>query len=108
MSQSGIKNITDLKDLDDTDYCTYREINNAIIHKFPIGSLVELGDPEYPSITDGVRLFVVCHIVDCDGTPLYELCADPSNTVQDNPYFRNNGWIGGYSENSLTLIRLPD
>lgn len=103
-----IINIADLKDSDDPQGRTYREINNAIQHKYPIGSLVELGDPEYPSVMDGVRLFVVCHTRDCDGTPLYELRADPANTVKENPYFRNDGWIGGYSESSLTLIRLPE
>ena len=47
------------------------------------------------------------HGRDCDGTPLYELCADPEDNMQENPRFRNAKWHGGYSEESLTVIRLP-
>ena len=56
-------NIADCKDPNDSHGRTYRELNLAIKHKFPIGSLVEL--------ENGARLFVVAHTRDCDGTPLY-------------------------------------
>lgn len=38
-------------------------------HTIPVGSLVELDD-------DCVRLYVVAHHRDCDGTPLYALSWD--------------------------------
>ena len=44
---------------------TVRENNLEIQHKIPLNSLVELNN--------GVRLFVVVHTRDCDGTPLYVL-----------------------------------
>jgi hypothetical protein len=101
-------NVADLKDPNDTQGRTYREVNNATAHAIPLGALVEIAhDPEDPSPMDGARLFVVMHGRDCDGTPLYELCADPEDNVQENPRFRNAKWHGGYSERSLTVIRLP-
>lgn len=101
-------NIADAKDPDDPQGRTYREVNNAKAHAIPLGALVEIThDPEGPSPMDGARLFVVMHGRDCDGTPLYELCADPQDNVQENPRFRNAKWHGGYSEGSLTVIRMP-
>ncbi len=51
---------------------TVRENNMEISHKIPIGSLVEVnyncGEEE-----EGLRLWVVNHSRDCDGTPLYDL-----------------------------------
>ena len=100
--------ISDVKDPDDPQGRTYREVNNAKEHGIPLGTLVEIAhDPEDLSPMDGVRLFVVMHGRDCDGTPLYELCADPEDNVQENSRFRNMKWHGGYSERSLKVIRLP-
>lgn len=49
---------------------TVKENNLAVEHTIPIDALVEIVDSkEY----GGVRLFVVHHSRDCDGTPLYEL-----------------------------------
>jgi hypothetical protein len=108
MNDIQIINIADLKDPADPQGRSYREINNARAHAIPVGALVEIShDPEYPSAMDGVRLFVVMQTRDCDGTPLYELCADPEDTEQANPRFRNAKWHGGYSEESLTVIRIP-
>jgi hypothetical protein len=47
---------------------TARQINLEKVHTVPLGSLVEL--------ETGVRLFVVEHVRDFDGTPLYNLCHD--------------------------------
>jgi hypothetical protein len=106
MNDIPIINIADLKDPADPQGRSYREINNARSHAIPVGALVEIThDPEYPSAMDGARLFVVMQTRDCDGTPLYELCADPEDTEQANPRFRNAKWHGGYSEESLTVIR---
>jgi len=58
-------NIADLKDPNDKEGRTYRQINNAKHYKFPVGTLVEW--------ENGVRLFVAKRTRDCDGTPLYNL-----------------------------------
>lgn len=87
-------NIADLRD--PTDGRTYREINAEKVHKIPVGALVEL--------ETGVRLFVVSHSRDCDQTPLYYLSHDKNDTTRKWKSFRNASWVGGYSEESLTLI----
>jgi hypothetical protein len=108
MKEIQIVNIADLKDPADPLGRSYREVNRARAHAIPVGALVEIrSDPECPSAMAGVRLFVVMHSRDCDGTPLYELCADPRDTVQANPRLRNARWYGGYGEESLTVIRTP-
>lgn len=97
-------NVADIQCSDDPEGRTYREINNAKEHSIPVGALVEIGDEEYPSKSDGVQLFVVCLSRDCDGTPLYYLAADPDDKKEKQPGFKNTGWRGGYDETSLTLI----
>ena len=64
---------------------TVKENNLAVNHNVPIGSLVEI---TYESKYDephervkGLRLFVVKHSRDCDGSPLYSLSY--SLTAQD-------------------------
>jgi len=89
-------NIADFKDPNDPKGRSYREVNNATKHNIPVGKLVEM--------ESGVRLFVVKHGRDCDGTPLYELCADRDDTTQERKGFRNSKWIGGYSEDGLKVI----
>ncbi len=100
-------NVADIPDPSDPEHRTSRQINAAKTHGIPIGALVEVGDPEYPNMDDGIRLFVVHQGRDCDETPLYWLCADSEDTVQRNPRFMNPKWVGGYPEYSLTVIRLP-
>jgi|ERR1035437_883508 hypothetical protein len=53
---------------------TFREENNEKTHNIPLGTLVEVsfGDSNDES-KNGLRLFVVSHNRDCDGTPLYGL-----------------------------------
>ncbi len=79
--------ICDLKDPDDSQGRTYREINAEKIHTFPIGVLVE--------IYSGVRAFVVKHTRDCDQMPLYSLGFDP-----DDQYT----WSHGYDEEGMRQI----
>ena len=54
---------------------TVEQNNKKIPHKIPVGSLVEIvyNDEYDENNTFGVRLFVVAHTRDCDGTPLYSL-----------------------------------
>lgn len=92
-----IQIIHNMVDPEDAHGRTYKEVNMEKTHSHPIGSLVEL--------KDGVRLWVVYHSRDCDGTPLYELSADKDDTIKESPSFRNRSWTGGYSERSLTLVK---
>lgn len=57
-----------------------KENNLTLQHTIPIGTLVEITyDSQYDEPdekTCGLRLFVVNHSRDCDGTPLYDLSFD--------------------------------
>ncbi|MFW6310846.1 MAG: hypothetical protein ACOC1K_01275 [Nanoarchaeota archaeon] len=66
----------------------------------------------------GMRLVVVRHSRDCDGTPLYELSFDKSLInyepldLDDLSYFERESYIikrskmeGGFSEEDLTIIK---
>jgi hypothetical protein len=97
MTTPVIVNIADLVDPDDPHSRSYRQVNAARTHVFPIGSLVEL--------KTGARLFVVFHGRDCDMTPLYYLSADRDDTGQQDPRFRNSSWRGGYAEDSLRIVK---
>ena len=66
----------------------------------PIGAFVEL--------EDGCRSWVVAHGRDCDKTPLYYLCMDKNNTEPRSMVFKNPGWEGGYSAESLKIISTPE
>lgn len=76
---------------------TYKEENMLKRHNIPIGTLVELDS--------GVRVFVVSHGRDCDGTPLYYLAIDKEDTKQQRKGFRNSSWSGGYPEDALSVVR---
>lgn len=91
-------NIADLCDPNDPEGRSYRQVNAAKVHKYPIGALVEFNH--------GPRLWVVYHARDCDQTPLYCLCFDPYDTQKEFKNFYNRNWVTGISEESLTLIRM--
>jgi hypothetical protein len=93
-----IINIADIKDPNDVQGRSYREVNRAKTHVIPVGSLVELSE-------SGVRLFVVKHSRDCDQTPLYELCSEKEFDFDAVSPFRGLGYCGAYSADSLTVIR---
>lgn len=87
-------------------------------HAIPLFTLVEiLGNPEYPRINDGLRLYVQFHEYDCDGTPLYALTSNFKTigrhlqsrlgmTDEDRAYYLRHGRavMHGYSEKSLVVI----
>lgn len=83
-----IMNVADLPDPNDAQGRTYRQVNNARKHGFGLGQLVELGN--------GCRLFIRELTRDCDGTPLYTLCAD----MEDHDRY----WLRGYSEDTMTAV----
>lgn len=74
---------------------TIRENNMNRVHGIPVGALVEIDCKECDE--HQLRLFVVQHARDCDGTPLYSLSAN-KNIMQDIndcvPVF-NSAYIAG-------------
>ena len=81
-----MQNIADLKNPNDLQGRTYREINNATKHNFSFGDLVE--------IESGVRLVITRLSRDCDGTPLYWLGLNVGYTVSR-----------GHPEDGIKLIK---
>jgi hypothetical protein len=100
----NIVNIADLRDPDDPQGRSYREVNRARTHTIPVGTLVELTCEDYT----GARLFVVWLGRDCDQTPLYYLSHDPEDTTEQRPGWRNPSWCGGFAEASMAVVRLPE
>jgi hypothetical protein len=88
--------IADLACSGDPDGRSYRQVNLAKVHAIPIGTLVEM--------KRGVRLFVVHHHRDCDGTPLYAMSADPDDTIQEDDRFHNQKWVHGWPEEALKVV----
>lgn len=72
--------IINVADIVEANGKTVRQNNQAIPHELPLGSLVEITIDcpigEFGSVYKGVRLFVVAHDRDCDGSPLYSLSFD--------------------------------
>lgn len=111
--------LVNVADLVEENGKTWRENRLAIQHEIPLGSLVEIShfDPEYPDDPpgdfDGVRLFVVQHQRDCDGSPLYGLSFNKELLDMDlaatDPITR--AWCmqisGGHGPESLTVIKEP-
>jgi len=91
-------NIADLRDPDDPQGRSYRQVNAEKHHAIPIGTLVQL--------ENGARAFVVFHGRDCDQTPLYYLSLDEDDTEEMRPGWRNPSWIGGYSDDGLVVVRV--
>lgn len=96
-------NVADIKDTNDPQGRTFREINNATPHAIPIGALVELETKE--------RLYVVQHQRDCDGEPLYGLSTKEvlERDIEsiDNDLIKelySMRIINGYSKESLKVI----
>lgn len=73
-------NIIFVGDIVEENGKTWKENNLAIEHDIPIGTLVEItykSDYEEENESKyGLRLFVVNHSRDCDGTPLYDMSFD--------------------------------
>jgi len=86
-------NIADLKDPEDKQGRSYRQVNAAKKHNITIGSLVE--------VESGARLFVVEHTRDCDQAPLYTL--SPEQETYNNTLLSK--WVYGYGEEYLTVIK---
>lgn len=91
-------NVADIKNPESGK--TYREENEAKQHNVPLGTLVE--------VEDGLRLFVVAHERDCDGTPLYALSFDkewaPDMFGTKFKAFARWRLSAGYPESSLKVV----
>lgn len=82
-----IVNVADLRDPQNPQGRSYREVNASLAHAIPLGTLVEL--------EGGERLRVMKHTRDCDQTPLYSLGVSDSNDWT---------WSHGYCDHSLTVV----
>lgn len=109
---------------------TIRENNLERTHQLPLGALVEINAPEVKD-HHGLRLWIVAHMRDCDGTPLYGLSFEIPERLETAihngevvPQKQLNRWSSdddrlqwwlhehqkakichGWSEGSLTVIR---
>lgn len=81
-------NVADLKDPNDKQGRSWREINLSKKHNIELLSLVE--------IHGAARAYIVKHTRDCDGTPLYSLAINVDNCEYNAAH--------GYAEESLTLV----
>lgn len=92
--------IADLIDPDDPQGRSFRQINAAKQHAIPIGTLVEVEET-------GERLYVTDYQRDCDETPMYLLTMH-QYLDETNELIRQARRFGGFGEESLKVIRLPD
>lgn len=85
---------------------TVRQNNEAIAHTIPLGTLVEV-DLDY-SDHHGIRMFVVMHTRDCDGSPLYALGSsnDPDSARYDPRWIRQH-IDDGFCDGCLKVIAPP-
>ena len=116
------KNFIFIGDLEDPDNPgkTIREVNLEKQHEIPLGALVEIKgfeEYDYHRYENGLRLYVVKHLRDCDGTPLYGLSFyDPREFEEQMKVQRECGIttnlfapiLSGYAKRSLEIVRLPD
>jgi|SRR6056297_3234974 len=113
-------NTTFVGDIKESNDNTIKENNSKKQHNIPIGTLVEIitWDNDSYNKYNGLRLFVVKHERDCDGTPLYGMSWDKEVINKDlNPYesdhhltklikFANNSSIiHGFNENCLKIVK---
>jgi hypothetical protein len=84
-------------DFKNPDGKTVREKNMERLHRFTIGTLVEISTGANCPEWNGVRLYVTNCTRDCDGSPLYEL--GPNWTVDNDLEPKS---FGRFSDDSLT------
>ncbi|HEX8248987.1 MAG TPA: hypothetical protein VF599_12490 [Pyrinomonadaceae bacterium] len=86
---------------------TFKEEKLEINHSIPLGSLVEVNHQDEEDDDVGVRLYVVGHVRDCDGTPLYRLGMKGAPLRDDwqQEGFYSRKTFGNYGEDSLTVIK---
>ncbi len=86
---------------------TYKEDNLKIVHKIPIGTLVECKFDTWhrggACEKNHVRLWVVRHSRDCDGTPLYSISRWKGTWPEMEPF---GGTHHNFPEYMLTPIKV--
>lgn len=96
---------------------TYRQENNTLQHKIPLGAIVEITyrDEDEEQNEEGMRLRVAMHNRDCDGTPVYSLTSMTlynqrlkKEVFGENSLDYRQHFSHGFSEGSLKVVRLPD
>jgi hypothetical protein len=98
-----MNNIMFIHDIIESNGKTIKENNLEKKHNIPIGCLVEINAEDCDEYK-GVRLYVVYHSRDCDGTPLYNLCHNKNDLEREQENFYNHKWINGFSEKGLKII----
>ncbi len=88
---------------------TWREENLEKQHKYKVDDLVEVVGWEEDCKYDGMRLYVIGCVRDCDGTPLYVLGSKGMELyekvfVKPNTLYNFNSF-SGFGEESLKLIK---
>lgn len=105
-------------DLIETNGRTWRENRLALKHNIPIGALVDVEIEkcfaDNTSIKGVVRMYVLWHGRDCDGTPLYWLGTSPegaddwppdgSNVIARMLHRYIYGVEGGFHEDRLRVV----
>ena len=86
---------------------TYREENREIKHKYMVGDLVEVIGWGEDCEFDGMRMYIVGCVRDCDATPLYNLGSKNMDLYEysDKRAFYNFKSYTGFSEESLKLVK---
>jgi hypothetical protein len=79
---------------------TIRENNLEIPHTIKVGSLVEINDED--SDLDGLRLFLVMHVRDCNGKPLSYLSTHLEDIYEGRLYER---MTIGFRDEDLKVIK---
>lgn len=74
--------IVQVSEIVETNGKTIKQNNLETQHTIPMGALVELNFEDDYKEMNGLRLFVVAHLRDCDGSPLYAISHDK------NAYFK--------------------
>lgn len=101
-------NITDLTNPETGK--TYRQENNEKQHKYKVNDLVEVIGWDEDCEYDGMRLYIIGLVRDCDGTPLYVLGSKGMELYQkgfglkENVCYNFNSF-SGFGEDSLKLVR---
>jgi hypothetical protein len=104
--------ITLHKTVDPETGLTVKETNEAVLHHYSVGMLVEYAEPR--SRSHGVRLYVWEQTRDCDGTPMYTL---GPRRPEDNPkgysvkFLKDTGAYGGMwtgvGQDNLRMVEPP-
>lgn len=87
---------------------TFRQENNEKQHKYKVDDLVEIIGWGEDSRYNGMRLYIIGLVRDCDGTPLYVLGSKGMELHQlgTNGRLYNFNSFSGFGEESLKIINL--